>query len=180
MKISARILITLFFVCEAICIAFAIRSFLYPIKYKNLITKYAQEYNLSPTVVASIINVESRFNKDAKSKAGAIGLMQITPNTAIYICQLNHIQFDEKNDLYNPEKNIKIGCMYFRYLLNKFQDFDNSIYAYNAGETTVNNWLKNTKYSQDKKHLKDVPYNETKNYLIKINKNIKIYKNYKF
>ncbi len=180
MKILAKILITLFFVCEIICIGFAVRSFLYPIKYKNYITKYAEEYNLSPSVVASIINVESGFDKNAKSRVGAIGLMQIMPDTAIYICEINHISFDDNNDLYNPEKNIQIGCMYFRYLLNKFQDFDNSIYAYNAGETTVKNWLKNTNYSQDKKHINNVPYIETKNYLNKINKNIRIYKNYKF
>ena len=180
MKISAKILLTLFSVCEVICIFFAIRSFLYPIKYKNLIVKYAQEYQLSPSVVASIINVESSFDKTAKSQVGAIGLMQIMPDTAKYICELNHINFYNKNDLYEPEKNIQIGCMYFRYLLNKFQNFDNTIYAYNAGETTVKNWLKNTEYSPDQKHITNVPYIETKNYFNKINKNIKIYKIYKF
>ncbi len=178
-KIYAIFLIILFFVCESICCFFAIRSYLYPIKYKDQINQYANECQISPYLVASIINVESGFSSQKKSSAGAIGLMQILPDTAQYICEIKHINFDNKNDLYNPEKNIKIGCFYFKYLLNKFENIGTAICAYNAGETTVINWLKNEEYSLDKKTLKNIPYNETKNYLIKINKNLKIYKNYK-
>lgn len=179
MRVYAVILLILFFVCESICIFFAVRSFLYPINYKNYISQYANECQLSPSLIASIINVESGYKKDEISKAGAIGLMQILPDTAKYICEIKHLEFSSKNDLKNPEKNIKIGCHYFRYLLDKFGNVDTAICAYNAGETTVKNWLKNDQYSQDKKTLKNIPYNETKNYLSKINKNIKIYRKYK-
>lgn len=178
-KVYAIFLIALFFVCESICCFFAIRSYLYPIKYRDQINQYANEYKISPSLVASIINVESGFSSQKKSNAGAIGLMQILPNTAQYICEIKHINYTGINDLYNPEKNIKIGCLYFKYLLDKFGDFDTTICAYNAGETTVLNWLKNENYSLDKKTLKNIPYNETKNYLIKINRNIKIYQKYK-
>lgn len=177
-KAYAIFLITLFFICEGILFVFACQSFLHPIKYKNYIKTYAEECNISPHIIASIINVESGFNSKRQSKAGAIGLMQIMPDTANYICQIKHIEYTEKSDLLNPKLNIKIGCYYFRYLLDKFHDFNTTICAYNAGETTVINWLKNNDYSQDQITLKNIPYKETKNYLNKINKNIKIYKKY--
>lgn len=178
MKIYASILITLFFVCEIACLCFLSNAILYPKKYENFIIKYSQECDLSPSLVASIINVESRYNPKAKSNAGAIGLMQLMPDTANYISKIKDIKYANENDLLIPEKNIKIGCYYYQYLLKKFDDVDTALCAYNAGETTVKNWLKNDKYSSDKKTLKNIPYKETRNYIIKINKNIKKYKKY--
>lgn len=177
MKIWTSILITLFFLCEGICIGLTLKAFLYPVKYEAYISKYATECDIATITIASIINVESGYNPNAKSKAGAIGLMQIMPDTAKYICEIKGIDF-VFDDLKIPEKNIEIGCYYFKYLLNKFKNQDTAICAYNAGETIVKNWLKNTNYSDDFITLKNIPYKETKNYLNKINKNIKIYKKY--
>ena len=94
MKICVSILITLFFICEIFCATLAIVSFLHPLKYEEYIIKYSNVYELSPSLVASIINVESGFDASAKSQAGAIGLMQIMPSTAYYICSLKNIKFE--------------------------------------------------------------------------------------
>ncbi|MEG0914856.1 MAG: lytic transglycosylase domain-containing protein, partial [Christensenellaceae bacterium] len=57
----------------------------YPLEYKDLIVEYAQKYDLDPYFVAAIIHTESGYDKDAVSSAGAVGLMQIMPETADWI-----------------------------------------------------------------------------------------------
>lgn len=146
----------------------------YPIRYKKLITQISEKYSISPSLVASMINVESSYNAIAKSNAGAIGLMQIMPNTCKYVCDIYGLTYDVDN-MYLPEYNIEIGCLYLKYLQTKFDDTDTVLCAYNAGETTIRSWLNNDEYSENNK-LKYIPYKETKNYIKKINKNIKIYK----
>lgn len=149
----------------------------FPIKYASQIEYFANKYNIPLSTGYSLINVESSFNPSAKSNAGAIGLTQILPSTANYICGKNGINFSNLN-LENPDDNIKVGFMYLQYLLNKFDDKYTALSAYNAGETVVNSWLKNPEYSTDKITLKNIPYIETKNYIKKIKINEKIYKYY--
>ena len=150
--------------------------FLHPIKFANEIETYCELYNLEPSVVASLINVESSYNANAKSNKNAIGLMQIKLETANYLDENFNRKLISENELFNAEINIKYGCEYLRYLLNKFDDVYTAIASYNAGETRVRNWLKNTDYSMDKKTLINIPFKETENYVKKIKNNIKFYK----
>ena len=159
MKIYAIILLTLFLICESMCVFLLARSILYPMKYEDYINLYSTEFNLSPDLVASIINVESHFQYNVKSEAGAVGLMQLMPTTASYISNLKKIDYENQSDLLNPQKNIEIGCCYFKYLMDIFGDEKTSLCAYNAGETNVKNWLKNSNYSEDGKHIVYTPYN---------------------
>ncbi len=146
----------------------------YPLKYKQEIIKYSTQFNLQPTFVASVINAESSFNCNAVSKKGAIGLMQILPSTASYIANLLNEPF-ENVDLFNADTNIKYGCFYLNYLENKFKTEKEVLCAYNAGETVVNNWLRNTNLSSDGKILNNIPYPVTKNYAQKIMQSKKYY-----
>lgn len=148
----------------------------YPINYKSYIEKYSKEYNLKPELVASLINVESSFNKNAKSNKGAIGLMQILPSTAKYISELLKEDFTV-NQLYNPEVNIKYGCFYLNYLNKKFKNQETTLCAYNAGENTVSLWLKNKTISQDGISLGSIPYKTTESYVKKIIRGVKFYIN---
>ena len=151
----------------------------HPLKYQNEIIKYANEYNLAPELVASVINAESHYKKDAESHKKALGLMQIKLSTATFL--IDYYKLDDnidKRDLFNPETNIKFGCMYLYYLNKKFENTETVICAYNAGETVVRSWLNNKKFSDDKINLKEIPYKETKNYFKKINENLKFYKKY--
>ena len=88
----------------------------------------------------------------------------------------NNISLTSENDLFNPKINIEIGCMYLRYLINKFSIVDTALASYNAGETRVRVWLSDSNYSQDSKTLYNIPYKETKNYVKKVNNNINYYK----
>lgn len=164
-----------------ICFAFGlsvVKLFLvatHPIKFQNDIITFSKQYNLNPTLVASVINVESSYNKHAKSNKNAIGLMQIKLDTANYIATLNKMETIEENDLFNATTNIKFGCMYLSYLMKKFEDKYTAVAAYNAGETRVRTWLNNKEYSLDKKTLKFIPYKETSNYVNRIKSNEKFY-----
>ena len=165
----------------------------HPLKYKEEIEEYSDMYNLPYELVASVINVESSFDENAKSSKGAIGLMQLKYSTAKYIVEYyssndylstnnlenvneNNISLTSENDLFNPKINIEIGCMYLRYLLDKFSVLDTALASYNAGETRVRVWLNDSNYSQDSKTLYNIPYKETKNYVKKVNNNINYYK----
>ena len=104
--------------------------------------------------------------------------MQIKLDTANYLNNIyNTPQIDEKM-LFTPEINIKYGCLYFNYLMKKFENKETALAAYNAGETRVRIWLGDKKYSKDGKTLIEIPFKETANYVKKVEKNLKFYKNY--
>lgn len=148
----------------------------HPIKYEEEIKLYSNSFELPTELIASVINVESSYNKDAKSNKGAIGLMQVKLSTAEYL--IDYYDLDEtisEIDLFTPNVNIRFGCMYLRYLLNKFQNINTALASYNAGETRVRVWLSDKNYSLDNKTLYNIPYNETKNYVMKVNKNVRFY-----
>ena len=145
--------------------------------YKDIVVSASETYNIEPSLIFSIIKAESKFNKNAKSSAGAIGLMQIKLETANYMLELSGEGVTTESELVLPKNNIELGTKYFAYLLNKFEDVDVSICAYNAGETTVRLWLQDETLSKDGKTLIKVPYAETENYLKKVKFNQKIYKN---
>jgi soluble lytic murein transglycosylase len=139
--------------------------FLFPLKYKNQIETYSQKYNLPPSLIASIVNVESGYNKNATSKANAKGLMQLLDSTADEIAlKLNYTNYD----IFNIETNIEFGCYYLSYLLTLYDnDLKLALCAYNAGLTNVNSWIKNDDYYNSKTLVK-IPFKETENYIKKI------------
>ena len=170
-----RIFISFFVVVliiVSVAIFFAVR---YPLNYSEYIITYSKLYNLDPVLVASLINEESSFDKNALSSRGAMGLMQLMPQTAKYVCDL--INEDYKNvNLFDPETNIKIGCYYLGYLTEKFDNTTSVLCAYNAGEYTVRLWLAGKDNSSDGKTLYNIPYSQTKAYVDKILNGMKIYK----
>lgn len=151
-------------------------EYLYPMKYSQEIISYAEIYNVDSALVASVINTESNFDEKAKSKKGAIGLMQIMPSTAEWVAGKIGLEYNEEN-LYNGNYNIEIGTFYLSYLNSYFNDEKLALCAYNAGIGNVKSWLANEEYSTDSKSLAKIPYNETKNYLNKVYKNYHYYKN---
>ena len=149
------------------------KNYIYPLKYKDIVFECADTYALDRALVYAVIKTESSFNKNSVSKAGAVGLMQLTMGTADYIASLQKI---EEYDLKDEYTNVWFGCFYLRYLLDKFDDVNTSMCAYNAGEGNVALWLNNKEYSRDGVTLMVIPFNETRQYLEKINKS---YKNYR-
>ncbi len=165
----------LFIVVFAILIIFIAKN-IYRNEYSDIVNTECSKYNIDKYMIFAIIKAESNFKPDAVSSKEAIGLMQLTSDTANWCAQQLDMGKINKNDLYVPEINIKLGVYYFNYLMNKYGDFDTAISAYNAGMGNVDKWLEKAEYSTDGKKINNTPFNETNSYITKINNNIKIYK----
>lgn len=151
----------------------AVAKYAYPLKYKTEVSAYADMYGLPRALIYSVIKTESGFNPDARSDAGAAGLMQITESTGKFIAdKLGAVSYD----LYDAETNISFGCYYIKYLFSRFGDKNTALAAYNAGEGNVSLWLSDESYSKDGKTLKAIPFLETRAYLKKIWKSFEKYK----
>ena len=145
----------------------------YPLKYKNHIKRYSNMYNVSSSLVASVICVESRYKTDVTSRSGACGLMQIMPTTFAWICEQLNYKYAQ-GDIYKPEANIEAGSFYLSYLLNKYQNQVYALACYNAGEGVVALWGTASTFTMDK-----IKYSETQTYVNKVQKLMHIYK-YRF
>jgi soluble lytic murein transglycosylase len=110
----------------------------YPLRYEAIIEGHARNYELDPALLAAVIYRESRFDAAAKSKAGAIGLMQLTPETARGIALRTGGTRFEVADLYDPELNVRYGSWYLRHLLDAYGgDLRRALAAYNGGQGNV-------------------------------------------
>lgn len=159
-----------------IIIISVIVSALYPLGYKDYINKYSKEYNLDPFLVASIINVESNYDKNAISSKNARGLMQIGATTGVWASEVLQIKSYNSEMLFEPETNIRIGSWYLNQLNKEFDNnLDLVLAAYNAGSGNVNKWLLDSSYSKNGEDLHTIPFKETKNYLKKVKWNHEIY-----
>lgn len=115
----------------------------YPLRYSEYVRVHAHRHNLDPALLAAVIYQESKFNPDAKSSSGAIGLMQLTPETARGIAIRTHGSAFHTQDLYNPEINIRYGSWYLDNLFQKYGDEREVLAAYNAGQGNVDRWRAN-------------------------------------
>lgn len=144
-------------------------------EYETLVLRYAETYDVPPAVIFSVIQTESGFDKDAVSSAGAKGLMQITPETFDWL-QTKTGESLPEDALFEPEVSIRYGTLFLSILFQRFEEPDTVFAAYNAGMNAVALWLENPEYSDDGKTLKDIPYEETSYYVVKINRSLKKYK----
>lgn len=148
-----------------------------PYKYQGYVTKYAKEYDVPAEIVFAVIKVESGFRAGVKSKAGAIGLMQLMPDTFEWLTGARHLgEHLPTVMMYDPDVNIRYGTYYLRYLKNKFGDWSTVLAAYNGGEGNVAKWLKDSAYSDDGVTLKSIPFSETDSYVRKVNREISVYR----
>ena len=151
----------------------------YPRKYMELVSKYAAEYNVPEDVIYATIKVESSFDPDAISRAGARGLMQMMPSTFEWLTSDEHLgEHLTPNMLFDPETNIKYGVYYIKYLFTKFNyNWELTYAAYNGGEGNVATWLLDKKYSDGNGGLRDYPddFGETENYVKKIARTREMY-----
>lgn len=148
---------------------------IYPVKYQDFVEKYAEEYNLDKYLVYSVIKVESGFDPEAYSRVGAKGLMQLMDKTASECNEKGKFGYHIPSDLYEPEKNIRLGCFYLKSLFEVYGDMELVITAYNGGTGNVNKWLDDDELSDGEGGLSMIPYEETKNYVEKVQKTFNAY-----
>lgn len=114
--------------------------FRYPLRYEQIVRAHAKNYDLDPALLAAVIYTESRFNARAESPAGAIGLMQLLPETARGIAVRTGGDGFVVKDLYVPEINVRYGAWYLRNMLNRYSDERTALAAYHAGPGNVDRW----------------------------------------
>ena len=136
---------------------------LFPFPYESKIREYAQQEQINPLLVISVMRKESTFDPEINSAVGAIGLMQIVPPTADWIAK--QIQLPNYS-LTNPKDNIRIGTWYLKHNHDRYQD--NSLLAvasYNAGTSNVNDWLTKYDFNNRDRFIEQIPFPETKDYV---------------
>ena len=138
----------------------------YPLRYEQIVTGHAENYHLDPQLVAAVIYQESKFDADAVSSSGAVGLMQLLPETAQGIADRTGGQGWHESDLVDPELNIRYGSWYLRHLLDKYGNEELALAAYNAGQTNVDRW---------RDEGKGIQFSETRRYVERVQRLKEIY-----
>ena len=139
----------------------------YPLKYETIVRGHARNYRLDPALLAAVIDQESKFRSDVKSRSGAIGLMQLLPATAKGIAIHTGGTRFHVDDLYDPEINVRYGAWYLRHLLDKYGDERTALAAYNAGQENVDTW---------RREGKGIAFAETRAYVARVEKLKRIYR----
>ena len=156
------------------------KKFLFPIIDKKVPQKFQNKKDL--ILIHSIIKQESAFMINAKSHAGARGLMQLMPFTARKVAQNLNIKYYKSALTSNPEYNILLGTTYIKSLIKKFEgSLPLALAGYNAGPRRVEIWIK--RYGNPLKNqismidwIESIPIYETRNYVKKVITNYRVYK----
>ena len=169
-KFCGVLLALVILLCGALlCVRPCERAFVYPKKYTGIIEQYSGEYGLEKNLLFAVICTESGFDKDAVSRAGAIGLTQITEETYDWI-KWKLGDEGQFRDLFEPEISVKYGAYFMGFLLDDFGDYRTAAAAYHAGRAKVHSWLKIPEYSSDGITLDSIPSKDTAHYVAKITK----------
>ncbi|MEL6470405.1 MAG: transglycosylase SLT domain-containing protein [Cyanobacteria bacterium J06623_4] len=139
---------------------------IYPFQFPDLILGWAEERDLNPLLVTALVRQESRFQPNIRSVVGAVGLMQVMPETGEWISsQIGQDSYA----LDQPADNVKFGTWYLDFTHREYAN--NSLFAvasYNAGPNAVNQWVEEGKFTNADEFVENIPYPETKGYVEKV------------
>ncbi len=130
-----------------------------------LVSAACAEFDVPAAMILAVIRAESDFRPDVISRAGAVGLMQLMPQTFAWLCE----ELEEahaESEITDPETNIRFGSYYLSYLYEKFGSWRVALAAYNAGEGRVSDWLTDPALGSGGT-LRRIPYPETAAYVKK-------------
>jgi soluble lytic murein transglycosylase len=137
----------------------------FPVVYDDAMLQAGKAQGLDPSWLLAIARQESAFNPEARSHAGAMGLMQLMPDTGRLISKIINRPLKQLSELYRPERNIELGSAYLRRMYDENQK--NPVLAtaaYNAGPHRVNKWLPDSSLDADI-WAENIPFNETRHYV---------------
>ena len=142
-----------------------IRAITLPLRHEDIIRQQAREKGLDPALIAAVIFQESKF-EDRTSSAGALGMMQLLPDTAHFIARRTGGTQFTTADLSTPQINIAYGSWYLRYMIDRYGgDKTLAIAAYNAGEHNVDTWVSRAGGADNFDVDRDIPFPETRHYV---------------
>lgn len=143
--------------------------FVYMWEYQQDIVTYSQKNKVDPFLIAAIIKNESNFNHKAVSKVGAVGLMQIMPDTGRWIAEQMGLESYKDTDLYQTRTNIRMGCWYLGELDHEFKhNLALVMIAYNAGRGQTHAWMEEYGWDDNFNDLKAIPFPDTREYVAKV------------
>lgn len=138
----------------------------FPVVHREALTRESRERGVHTTWAFAITRQESAFMADARSHAGAMGLMQLMPATAKETAQRFKIALSNPQQVLNPEKNIQLGTAYLSQVYKQFNG--NRILAsaaYNAGPGRVRQWLRDADHLNYDVWVESIPFDETRQYV---------------
>ena len=139
---------------------------LYPFHYWDLISNWSRDRKLSPALVIGLMRQESRFEAQIRSRSGAIGLMQIMPDTGSWIANKKGVN---SYNLDRPEDNINFGTWYLDYTHSRFGDNTMlAIASYNVGPGAIGRWVESRGLGDPDEFVNNIPYDETRDYVSKV------------
>ncbi|HEY7534428.1 MAG TPA: tetratricopeptide repeat protein, partial [Thermodesulfobacteriota bacterium] len=149
----------------------------YPEGFNEIVRLYSGRYKADEFVIYSIIREESRFQEDAVSRSGAIGLMQLIPDTGMYTSRMVGISEYNTDMLYTPIINIQLGIAYFQEILEQYKGVVHlAIASYNAGPGNVARWVEKLRNLETDEFIEEIPYGETRNYVKRVLRSYGVYK----
>jgi soluble lytic murein transglycosylase len=154
----------------------AVNEFTLPLSYSDVIREQAAEKHLDPALIAAVIYAETKFDPRT-SAAGAVGLMQILPQTAEFLARRSGGTTFQVSDLSEPNVNIAYGSYYLRYLLDEYGgDKMLALAAYNGGEANVDRWIAEARRDGHALTIREIPFPETRDYVAKVLKEQRNYR----
>ena len=139
----------------------------HPLQYGEIVEKCSKEYAVPKELIYAVIKTESGFDEKAMSSKGAMGLMQMMPDTFLWLCKKNDNPYTDTVQLFDPEVSISYGTQYLSIMYSRFGSWQTALAAYNAGPTKVETWLGDSSISDDGV-LVNIPYEETEKYIKKV------------
>ena len=149
----------------------------YPLEHEEAVRLEAGRNGLDPALVAAVIDTESGFVADSRSGQGAIGLMQVQPDTARFIAGLPRRPSPAPERLAEPEVNIAYGTRFLRYLVDRYGSVNLALVAYNGGPGNLGRWLEEAQARGEALRVPDdVPFAETRGFVTKVRDATDIYR----
>ncbi|MBL0386274.1 lytic transglycosylase domain-containing protein [Tumebacillus sp. ITR2] len=151
--------------------------FLYPLHHEDIIRASAVKNGVDPLMVAALINVESKFKAENISHVGAVGLMQLMPETASWAAEQSGLPYSSPADLADPQVNIELGSWYLAYLHKQFNgNWSAAVAAYNGGPGRVQGWMQDGEWDGTLETSDKIPVGETRHYVQRVFFNYEKYK----
>lgn len=149
----------------------------YPAPHRDVLLRATKGRDVDPRFMLAITRQESGFRADAKSPAGARGLMQLVPDVAAKYAPAAKLEGLREDDLYRPEVNITLAGVYLQELFRMFPDLPEAVAAsYNGGEDSVVRWVRRAGRDDPGIFTAEVGFLETKDYVHKVMANYRAYK----
>ena len=147
----------------------------FPLPFEPHLRRVAARNQLDPMLIAGLIRQESAFEPKALSHAGAIGLMQVEPQTALKVARQLRVRYARAR-LTDPGYNLELGSRYLANLIQSFGTPEAALAAYNAGEDHVTEWTTGQNYLETAEFVESIPFTETREYVQIVIRNSEVYR----